>query len=321
MTLNEIARLYKIRKNGVVKSSTFNKYCVLLDKGILPWLGDCDPLTEWRVREWLDLITREHKQLSPVACLEMLRRVVNFMPSEAGDVYWLKAVRIKRPSGAKLVKTLQPHEYRRLMERLVTVPDDVNIGVMMGLAAGMRLGEVLALRWDNVELRGRYRVLRVEESYVDHYDPALRRRVAVLGTPKTETSGREIPVSAELYKALKKVGRNRVARLGAGEDRTCRGRDGRFVVGGLRHPMSRTRFINRFKRLLVELGIGNYTFHELRHTFATMAAQSEPNIKLVSRILGHRKIETTCNLYVHPTREQAQKCINKISKRLMTKKK
>ena len=60
-------------------------------------------------------------------------------------------------------------------------------------------------------------------------------------------------------------------------------------------------FYIKYKRLLHINNIGDYTFHELRHTFATQCVDKGFDIKSLSMILGHSSVNTTMNLYVHPT--------------------
>lgn len=64
------------------------------------------------------------------------------------------------------------------------------------------------------------------------------------------------------------------------------------------------------------LNVPNIKFHGLRHSFATRCIESNCDYKTVSVLLGHSKINTTLNLYVHPNLNQKKKCINKMFKML-----
>lgn len=71
--------------------------------------------------------------------------------------------------------------------------------------------------------------------------------------------------------------------------------------------------ITSLKTIITSLNINVLKFHSLRHSFATRCIEAEVDYKTVSELLGHTSVNTTMNLYVHPSIEQKRKCIEMVS--------
>ena len=69
----------------------------------------------------------------------------------------------------------------------------------------------------------------------------------------------------------------------------------------------------RYKTLMNRLGMGEYTFHALRHTFATRCVEAGFDIKSLAEILGHANVTTTLGIYVHPTMEQKRSQMERLA--------
>lgn len=89
-----------------------------------------------------------------------------------------------------------------------------------------------------------------------------------------------------------------------------------YVVTNDENPTEPRTYTNSYKRFLKRLGISDLKFHGLRHSFATRCIESKCDYKTVSVILGHSKISTTLNLYIHPNLEQKKKCIDQMFRSL-----
>jgi len=177
-----------------------------------------------------------------------------------------------------------------------------NLGIYICLSTGMRIGEVCALKWSDIDLGTEtIHVNRtIERIYIIEGDK--RRTELVIGTPKTKNSIREIPVSKELMKLIRPLKKLM--------------NDDYFVITNEAKPTEPRTYRNYYKQLLKQLGIPDLKFHGLRHSFATRCIESQCDYKTVSVILGHANISTTLNLYVHPNMDQKKKCINKMFKSL-----
>lgn len=183
------------------------------------------------------------------------------------------------------------------MQYLVGQPTSRNIGILLALCTGMRIGEVCALEWGDVNLQ--HRLLRVRQTVGRIYDCERRVTERVFSTPKTKHSFREIPISKLLFDALCSVKRQGSSR---------------FVVGVSEQATDPRAYRDYFSRLLRRLQIPPIVFHGLRHTFATRCIESQCDYKTVSTVLGHSDVSTTLNLYVHPNLVQKRRCIEKMSR-------
>jgi integrase len=177
-----------------------------------------------------------------------------------------------------------------------------NLGILICLNTGMRIGEVCALTWEDVDTRqGVIRVSKtIERIYV--IDGEDKHTELIISTPKTKNSNREIPMTKDLLKVLKPL-----KAIVNGEY---------YVLTNDANPTEPRTYRNFYKQLLRKLDIPVLKFHGLRHSFATRCIESQCDYKTVSVILGHANISTTLNLYVHPNLEQKKRCLDKMSKAL-----
>ena len=173
-----------------------------------------------------------------------------------------------------------------------------NLGIYICLTGGLRIGEVCALQWKDVDIERGVLMIRktVERVYI--LDGDQRHTELMIGHPKTMNSVREVPMTTELYRMLKPF------RKVVNPDF--------YLLTNEPYPTEPRTYRNYYKRLMEKLGIPQIKFHGLRHSFATRCIESNCDYKTVSVILGHSSINTTLNLYVHPNTEQKKKCIDKM---------
>ena len=187
------------------------------------------------------------------------------------------------------IRTLTVEEVRRLL--VAAEPSRFGAAVVLAVVTGMRLGEIFALTWADVEL-GAEPVVHVRGS-LQRVNGAL-----AIVEPKTEGSVRDVALSSLGRDALR---RHRVKqdalRLEVGaswEDRDLvfPNRWGRFMATDyfVRHE---------FSRILERGGLPHIRFHDLRHTFATLQLANDQPIKIISEMMGHTRTAITQDLYTH----------------------
>ncbi|MGH2502376.1 MAG: site-specific integrase [Ktedonobacterales bacterium] len=162
----------------------------------------------------------------------------------------------------------------------------------LALSTGMRRGELLALKWRDVDLdAGRLSVVA-----------SLRWRhgVAMYSTPKTKRSRRQIALTAEMVSTLVEMRRQqRAQRLRVGPAWQGEAYDAVFS-DELGERLREKRVLLNFRRVLATAGIlTTVRFHDLRHTCATLLLQQRVHPKVVSEMLGHSSITITLDLYSH----------------------
>jgi integrase len=162
---------------------------------------------------------------------------------------------------------------------------------VLALTTGARQGELLALKWRDVDLdSGR---VRIEQTL--HFDRGGAWRLA---SPKTERSRRTIelpPMACEALRAHR--ARQNAERLALGEARREHG----FVFTGvLGEPLRGTHLLERhFLPLLARLGLPAARWHDLRHTFVSLAVGQGVPITMISHMLGHSSVSMTADVYAH----------------------
>lgn len=211
---------------------------------------------------------------------------------------------VKYPTEQKKqeLEVLSISHQRRIMQHVINNFTFRNLGIYICLSTGMRIGEVCALKWGDINLMTEtISVCRtIERIYI--IDDNHRHTELVIGTPKTKNSVRDIPMSRELSKLIRPL--KKVMN------------DDYYILTNEANPTEPRTYRNYYKQFLKRLGVPELKFHGLRHSFATRCIESQCDYKTVSVILGHANISTTLNLYVHPNMEQKKKCINKMFKTL-----
>jgi integrase len=159
----------------------------------------------------------------------------------------------------------------------------------LAIATGMRQGELLALRWEDVDLDGGRLTIR----------HTLRLGTRDLAEPKTERARRTLRLGADSLVALREHRRRQL------EERLAAGRrwvDGDFVfTTSIGTPLDSRNVTKAFQRVLAQAGLPHQRFHDLRHACATLLLEDGEDLGVVSRILGHSQIATTADVYAHLT--------------------
>mgnify|MGYP004704908257 FL=1 len=298
-TIKEIADIWKEDKRQYVKQSTMAVYLLSLKNHLLPFFGGKMEVTEDEVQAFaLEKLNHGLSQKSIKDMLIVLKMVVRFGEKQG----WLNHVewKVKFPANqpkATLPILTKTHQ-KKLMDYLKDNFTFPNLGILVCLSTGLRIGEVCALKWSDINMdTGLLHVNRtIERIYI--VDSDKPHTEIVINTPKTKNSLREIPLSKELvriFKSLMKV---------VNKDY--------YVLTNNTKPTEPRTYRNYFNKLLKQLDIPRLKFHGLRHSFATRCIESHCDYKTVSVLLGHADISTTLNLYVHPNEEQKRSCIDKM---------
>ena len=177
-----------------------------------------------------------------------------------------------------------------------------NLGVYICLSSGMRIGEICALTWEDIDVNTGIVSVRRTIQRIYSVEDGVRKTELVLDTPKTKNSIRDIPISRDLLKILKPV--KKVVN------------NSFFVLTNDAKPTEPRTYRSYYENFMQELNIPKLKFHGLRHSFATRCIESKCDYKTVSVLLGHSNVSTTLNLYVHPNMEQKKKAIEQMLKAL-----
>lgn len=296
-TFYEVSEIWCDAKRPIVKHSTMCAYRLTLQTHLVPRFGDMESITEIDVQQFvIDKCASGLARKTVRDMVAVLKSVVKY-GSKYG-MFNFEEWEIEYPTHTekKLLPTLSLNHQRILMRHLIEQPTPQNIGVLLALCTGMRIGEICALKWEDVDFI--QKIITVNHTVGRIYNCKSKSTERIHSSPKTKNSCREIPISKQLFQALKTV-----RKLSQSP----------YVVGTSVQSKEPRSYRDYFGRLLKRLNIPHLVFHGLRHTFATRCIESQCDYKTVSVILGHSNVATTLNLYVHPNLNQKKRCIDRMS--------
>lgn len=283
MTLYQLAEEYLLISRNRIKVSTWQRYQGFVKNHISETFGK-QPiiyLTTLYIQQFA--MDKVQQGLSP----QYINTLLVFIHSCLK--YANKQYKLPMPDilylaeDKKEMRVFSPEEQKRLVEYLKRDLDVYKFGVLLALYTGLRIGELCALKWEDIK-DGRINVRRTVQRL---QTPNGEGTELHIGTPKTNTSMREIPVPSFLRELIENFREQSQKE---------------FVLGTPTMPIAEPRIMQlRFKKYLKEINISGATFHTLRHTFATRAVEVNFEIKSLSEVLGHANISTTLSRYVHAT--------------------
>jgi integrase len=211
----------------------------------------------------------------------------------------------------KEISILSRAEQKRLLTCLGS--ERMGFAVLLDLSTGMRIGELCCLRWTDIDMDRRLILVRrtlqrVKASLIDRVkDPDYRTKI-LEGNVKTDKGFRDIPIQDKVFTKLMEYKRMQDAEKElAGFAYTD---NGYVFASQLGRAIEPATMRDMFNRLLAEAKLSHYTFHALRHTFATRAIENGVSIKAVSDILGHSTVQLTMDLYCHASVELKREAVN-----------
>lgn len=301
--ISQIADLWKEEKRQFVKKSTFAAYSLIVETHLQPAFGNLIAVTEKDVQDFvLQKLNGGLSQKTIKDMLIVLRMILKFGAKKNYCVYAPIDVIFPTDRERQELEVLSIANQKKIMRFVEENFTFRNLGIFICLSTGIRIGEICALTWDDIDTENGVIHIRktIQRIYVK--ENGIKKTELLIDTPKTATSMRDIPMIKDLYeilKPLKKVVNNDY-----------------FVLTNEATPTEPRTYRNYYKKLLDKLGIPPIKFHGLRHSFATRCIESKCDYKTVSVILGHSNISTTLNLYVHPNYEQKKKCIDKMFRKI-----
>lgn len=289
------------------KQRTFEQYSRAAQIHILPYLGDVEltDLTPFVLQKFITGLTengnkRTDKGLSPNFVKTILSIIQNSLKTAhlVGYLPEFSANKIKRPKPKeKQVECFSAWEQKKIEEAALSAKKDKYRGIILCLYTGLRIGELLALTWSDVDFEKS--ILSVTKTCHDGNENG--KHIRIIDTPKTENSRRQIPLSKTLVKMLKEIKKKS----------KCE-----FVIADGEKPVFIRSYQRMFELLLKKLKLPHKGFHSLRHTFATRALECGMDVKSLSEILGHKNAMITLNRYAHSLWEHKAEMMNKLSKML-----
>lgn len=299
----EVIELWKTNKKQYVKKSSFSAYTLLIENHILPIFGNKYSIEEEEVQAFVfQKLESGLSQKTIKDILIVLKMILKYGAKHKWVNYNPFEIQFPTEREKYTIEVLNRSDQKKIMNYIQEHFTFRNLGVYICLSSGMRIGEVCALTWEDVDTdNGVISVNRtIQRIYV--IEDGSRKTELILDTPKTKNSIREIPISKDLLRILKPF--KKIVNPSF------------FVLTNDAKPTEPRTYRSYYKNLMEHLKMPDLKFHGLRHSFATRCIESNCDYKTVSVLLGHSNISTTLNLYVHPNMEQKKKAIEQMFKAL-----
>lgn len=301
--INEIYELWKQEKKQYIKISSFASYNLLLENHIKPYFGKLYDVEQKDVQDFIFKKLNDGLSQKTVRDITVvLKMILRFAYKNEFLSYQELEYKFPTNTESKKIEVLSIENQKKLMRYIEDNFSFKNLGILIALCTGIRIGEVCALKWNDIDINeGLVRINKtVQRIYI--IEGNKRYSKIIIDTPKTRNSIREIPLTSYLKRTLKPL--KKVVN------------DNYYVLTNSNKPTEPRTYRNYYKRLLKRIKIPQIGFHGLRHSFATRCIESKCDYKTVSTLLGHSNITTTLNLYVHPNFEQKKKALDEMNKKL-----
>lgn len=211
----------------------------------------------------------------------------------------IEAVRLPK-AAPKSVEVFSLREQRQIERAVHAGWDNRTAGILLCFYTGLRLGELCALKWSDVDLEAGIMKISRTVSRVKSFQESGSKTELLLGTPKSHKSARSIPLPGFLLDLMAEL-----------RERTDSGEN--YILSNSGTPMEPRACQKLFKRILKQAGVKERKFHTIRHTFATRALELGVDIKTLSEILGHSSVSITLNIYAHSLFEQKRLAMDKLN--------
>lgn len=307
ITIREVSTEWLSMKKLTVKQSTYSRYYYIVKTVILPELGDLT-LTEINSSVVNSFTSRklngsEENAEKPLArktvrdICTILKSIIKYGEQEYRTGPLAENTVLPKPK-RETIETLKEEELKQITSYLYEHQNEPRyLGILVCLYSGMRLGEICALRWEDIDLEKRIiHINHTIQRITVPSEQSSRKTQIIMDEPKTQFSARVIPISNQIYPLIKNLHRT--------ADNSS------FFLTNSQKFMEPRNYQYFFKRMLKRNEIRDVNFHILRHTFATRCVEVGMDVKTLSEILGHSNTNITLTYYVHSSLETKQRQID-----------
>ncbi len=279
--------------------STYRRYESIVNKYLLPIFSDLKitKITRKQIVLFFNSLTeRKIKRNTILGILNVFRCIYRYADDYLGFRVNLSVFsEINITKTKNIINVLSIEEINRITEYLVNNFSLKGISVLIALGCGLRLGEICALRWNDIDISNK--VIKVRQT-VQRLKGDNGRTRLVYSEPKTVNSKREVPIPKFLLVVLRKIKKEGKCFLLSGNERAVE-----------------PRRVQYYFNSISEEAIGKKVkFHYLRHTYATTLLRNKVEVKAVSAVLGHASVRTTLDFYRSITNmdlEEVGKTVNR----------
>lgn len=280
-----------------VKSSTYASYKNKMDVHVLSRLGSIK-LQKLKQSD-IELLL---KQMDATLKASSIRSIFSVLKNCLSKAISLNLLTENPCSGLELPKT------RRKTVQALSITDQTKLvkevsssqkffSIMLALQTGLRIGEICGLKWEDIDFESNTLGVNRTVLRIQTEDKAGRKTEIVEITPKSNHSQRKIPLTESLKQELLKL-----QKISTSE----------YVISNKQKALEPRTIAYRFQIVRKKIGLENFSFHSLRHTFATRCLEAGGNIATISSLLGHSSTKMTLDCYTNSFFTEERQLVEKL---------
>ncbi|MGG5369466.1 tyrosine-type recombinase/integrase [Enterococcus sp. AZ196] len=278
-----------------IKESTYSGYKYKIDKYIIPAIGhfEMNKLTIHDLENMIEIWQESGLSSSSIRVVFTILRSSFLFGVKKKYLNENICDHVDLPSEKRnKVRSLTIPEQKMLENEARKSIDGLGFAVIFSLRTGLRIGELAALKWEDIDMEGNYIYVSHTVQRIPKHNGTSKTKI-IYSTTKTQTSIRKIPMSDDIKKWLLK--RNNTSTP--------------YIFSNNETPCEPRLITYHFHKIRERAGLNNIHFHQLRHTFATRCLESSADIASVSSLLGHSSIKMTLDIYADTMMENRIKAI------------
>lgn len=284
-------------KKTTIKESSYLNYKFIIKTNIKKEMGEknLEELLQYNFNSFVEQLMEKLSSKTVKDIMTVLKAILKYAEIKY-DINF-KISLISTPAQITNEVEVFNDKDRKEMEKYCIQSKEIrDLGVLISLYTGLRIGEVCALKWSDIDFEKKY--IKVNHTLQRVY--VNKRETKVLyDRPKTKKSIRKIPMAKVLYEKLKEISKNY-------------DNEAFVLTGSTKRYYEPLGYRYIYRRILEKCDIEYKRYHQLRHTFATRCIKVGMDVKSLSEVLGHANVSITLNIYVHSSFETKNKFINKL---------
>ena len=284
---------------GSVKSSSYQTYMNILNHHLLPAFGSymLSSITAESIHSYLKEMEQRNYAASTIRGILRLLSAIMRSAVEEGLLRRNPCRKIRLHNHRPMEQRVLSRQEQNLL--LDSMRGEMDIPPLLSLYTGMRLGEICALKWEDVNWQQQTIIVRRTVQRLKTNQRGERKTKLFVGMPKSMSSMRIIPIPSFLLELLKRIKNDN------GESD--------YIFSASMCPAEPRTMQRWFQSLVQRCGLDNVHFHTLRHSFATRMLELGIDVKTISILLGHSTTRTTMDFYAHSPIENQRQAIDRLS--------
>lgn len=281
MKLNDLINEWLYVNRDRLKISSYSKYCNMYENHLRDKLGEClvCSLSPVQIRLFVDIKQKEGLSNSTInGILVFIHTCLKYAHNQYA-IPLIEIIYLKQPR--KEMRVLSQKEQNLLVEYLLKDTDVYKMGVLLALFTGIRIGELCAIKWEDIEDG----ILQINKTMQRISKGKGQGTEIFIGEPKSVTSNRMIPLPSFLVPIIEEFRKPNDYYL--------------LYVDGAKEFTEPRVMQYRFSKYIKELGLPKANFHCLRHTFTTSCIMRNFDVRSLSEVLGHSNVSFTMSRYAH----------------------